>query len=127
MGLECADGPFSHISSVDVRGYQLVFGFPFTSDSLFVGCTGLIVEDLEVNSMALGMESLHDRVVGLNAMSIFAVLEGGMKDGIGVAVVGNHNVLIATAYPDGKAATVICVKLADGLYNDVHFSCFDLG
>ena len=54
-------------------------------------------------------------------MAVMAGLEGFNKDSVGVAVVGQHDVLVATARADGEAAHVICVELADGFDSDVEF------
>ena len=54
-------------------------------------------------------------------MAIMVGLEGFNKDSIGVAVVGQHDVLVATVRADGEAAHVISVELADGFNQDVEF------
>ena len=57
-------------------------------------------------------------------MAVMVGLEGFNKDGVGVAVVGQHDVLVATARADGEAAHVVSVELADGFNPDVE--CFSL-
>ena len=41
--------------------------------------------------------------------------EGGLEDGVGVAVVRHHYLLVTTTRFDGEASTIIGVELADGL------------
>ena len=48
-------------------------------------------------------------------------LESGLGDGVGVAVVGDHDVLIAAAGTDREASGVVYVQLFDGLDSDVDF------
>ena len=49
-------------------------------------------------------------------MAVFSCLEGIDEDGICVAVVGNHQVLVAAAGADGEASCVVCVERADVFY-----------
>ena len=49
--------------------------------------------------------------------------EGGLEDGIGVAVVQNHDVLVPTTRLDGEASTITGVQLADGIAEDMEFIC----
>ena len=49
VGFEGSDGPLSLVAAVHIRGDQLELGLPGDSDGLFVGCTGLIVQDLELD------------------------------------------------------------------------------
>ena len=44
-----------------------------------------------------------------------------MEDGVGVAVVCDHDVLISTARLDGETFTIIGVQLAGGLIEDMEF------
>ena len=43
-------------------------------------------------------------------------MEGLDEDGISVAVLGNHQVLVAAAGADREASCVVCVERADGFY-----------
>ena len=48
-------------------------------------------------------------------------MEGFDKDGVAVAVVSKHDVLVATAEACGEMTHVICVECADGLVRDMKF------
>ena len=52
-------------------------------------------------------------------MVVVSGFERDMEDGVQVAVVCNHDVLIATARSNGEPTTVVRIELADGLYADV--------
>ena len=56
-------------------------------------------------------------------MLVAAGTEGGLEDGVGVAVVRNHDVLVPTTTLDGEASTIIGVQLDDGLVEDMEFIC----
>ena len=62
------------------------------------------------------LEAGHDAGVGRSVVVVFSCLEGLDEDGVGVAVVGHHQVLIAAAGADGEAASVVRVERADGFY-----------
>ena len=55
-----------------------------------------------------------DRVLGRDVVVVFPVLEGGVKDGVGVSMIGNHDVIFAAAGTEGGAARVISVQFVDG-------------
>jgi len=65
---------------------------------------------------------VHDRVLGGDAVFVLVGLEGRLDDRVRVAVVHDHDVLIATAGTNGESASVIGVELFDGLYGDVDFA-----
>lgn len=54
-------------------------------------------------------------------MRVFARAEGRIEDGVGVAVVGNHDVLIAAARTNREPTGVVCVEFADRFDADVNF------
>jgi hypothetical protein len=56
-----------------------------------------------------------------NAMVVMVRLEGFNKYGVAVTVIGQHDVLVATAGAGGESSHVVCVELADGLNGDVQF------
>ena len=60
-------------------------------------------------------EPLHDRCVGSYTMSITPIFERGLENDIGVTMICDHNVLVATARPDRESATVIGVHATDGI------------
>lgn len=48
-------------------------------------------------------------------------MEGPNQDGIAVAVVGKHDVLVATARADGESSHIVRVEFADGFDIDMEF------
>ena len=62
---------------------------------------------------AAAIQRFHDRRIRFEAMSILAIRKRTSKDQIRVAVVRNHNILVATAAANGKAPGVVCVQVAD--------------
>ena len=77
--------------------------------------------------MAAGFETLHDGIVCLNSVFILAGFEHGIKDCVGVAMLSDHDVLVAAARSDGESAAVVREELADGFVADVNFASFDGG
>ena len=73
--------------------------------------------------MAASLEAGHDAGVGGDAVAVFLCLEGLDEDGVFIAVIGHHQVLIAAAVADGEAAHVIGVEVGDGLDADNEFVC----
>ena len=94
----------------------MVSGCPDVGDvsAVFLAC--FVIEDLVVNDVAASLEAVHDAGVGRDAVAVFPCLEGLDEDGIGVAVVGDHQVFVAAAGADGEASYVVCVERADGFY-----------
>ena len=89
------------------------FGFPFLGDGLLVIGAGFVIQDLEVDGEASRFQALHDAVVSWDAVVVLARFEWASEDRIGVAVVGDHDVLVVAATPDGEAAGVVGEELAD--------------
>lgn len=100
--LEGSDGPLRSIAAVHFWGHQLKLGMPIEHDGLFVGTTGLIVEDLEVYGEAAGEEPCHDGVVGGDAMGVSFSLEWVLENQIAISMIGNHHVLVAGTGLDRK-------------------------
>jgi hypothetical protein len=48
-------------------------------------------------------------------VSVVAGLEGFGEDGVGIAVIGQHNVLITASRTDREATHVISEEFADGV------------
>jgi hypothetical protein len=102
-----------------VWGYQLKLGLPGDSDGMLVGCTSLVVEDLEINCKTAGCQTGHDGIVGGNAMLVAPGLEGLLEDEIAIGMIGNHDVLVSQPGPDWETSCIIRVELADGDDMDV--------
>ena len=85
-----------------------------------------------IDDVAAHLEAGHDAGVGRYAVAIFSCLEGLDENGVCIAGVGHHQVLIAAAGEDREAACVVRVERADGFYPYVKFSiglgmCFVAG
>ena len=119
MSFEGTYCPLSGVAAVDVWRDNLELADPLVLYGQLVGLAGLVVEYLEVNSVAAILEMRHDAVVCRDAVSVMTGLEGFDQNGIGVDVVHQHNIVVATEVADREAAHVICVELADGLNDDV--------
>ena len=98
------------------RGYQLVCSRLDIGDVLAVFLAGLVVEDLVVDDVIASLEAGHDASVGRYAVVVFSCLEGLDENGVFIAVVGHHQVLVAAAGADGEAACVVCIERADGFH-----------
>ena len=114
MCLEGLDGAFSRIGAVDIGRYELEGGVPVLSNAVAVGFSGFIVKDLVLKNMAFVAEAGHDAGIGSNAMAVVARLKGFHKYGVAVAVVGQHDVLVAAARACGEATHAVRVEFADG-------------
>ena len=115
MRFERLNGTFSKVAAMYVRRYELVGSSPILGDGADVFCAGFVVEHLVIHSVAACLETGHKTRVGWDAVSVVARLEGFDEDGIGVAVIGQHDVLIAAAQTDREAAHVVCEEFADGV------------
>ena len=67
------------------------------------------------------LELRHDASVGWDVVAIVFGLEGLDKDSVGVAVVGEHDVLVATVRADWEVAHVVSEELADRLDPNMKF------
>ena len=63
-----------------------------------------VIEDLVVDDVAASLEAGHDAGVGRDAVAVFPCLEDLDEGGFGVAVVGDHQVLVAAAGADWEAS-----------------------
>ena len=124
---EGVDVLFSNVARVDIRRDELEGAVPVFNNGAAIFGTGFVVEDLEVNNVAFGLEARHDVVVRGKTVAIIARLKCRDKDGVGVYVVGNHDVLVATLGADGEPTHVIGVELTDWIYPDTEFLRLDGG
>ena len=72
-----------------------------------------------VDDLTASLEADHDAGVGRYAVAVFLCMEGLDEDGVGVAVLCDHKVLVAAAGADGEASCVVCVERADEFYPEV--------
>ena len=94
----------------------MVSGCPDVGDVLVVFLACLVIEDLVVDDVDASLEAGHDAGVGRDVVAVSLCLEGLDEDGVGVAVVCDHQVLVAAAGADGEASCVVCVERDDGFY-----------
>ena len=92
-----------------IRWNLLVIVTPLLSYSTFVLCTGLIVEGLEVNEYAILAQTSHDGLVSLQAMLVLVSLEWDYQNCVRVAIIGNHEILVAALRLDRLASRVISI------------------
>ena len=105
----------------------MVSGCPDVGDVLAVFLARFVIEELVVDDVAASLEAGHDAGVGRDAVAVFPCLEGLDEDGVVVAVVGHHQVLVAAAGEDWEASCVVCVERADGFYPYVELYIDDTG
>ena len=99
----------------------MIGAVPVFGDGVAVFCAGLIVKELVFDYMAALLEFRHDASVGWDVVAVVFGLEGLDEDDVGVAVVGEHDVLVATARTDGEATHVVGEELADGSDPNMEF------
>jgi hypothetical protein len=87
VSFEGLDGTFCKVATVNVRRYELIGGFPIFCDDSNAFGTGFIVEDLVINNVAACFQSRHETVVGWNAVTVIAGLEGFHENGVGIALI----------------------------------------
>ncbi len=127
MILECADGGFCPIAVMHVWREELESGVPFEGDRFFIGGAGFVIQDLEINREPPGRQTRHNSVICCNAVAVALGFEGLLENEIALSVEGNHDVLVAGACLDGKAASVIGEELAERLCDVEHLvgRCFN--
>ena len=116
VSFEGADGTFGYVAPMDIEGYQLVCSPPYVGDVAALFLAGFVVEDLMINDVAARLEAGHDAGVGRYAVAVFSCLEGLDEDGVCIAMVGHHQILVAAAGADGEAACVVRVERVDGFH-----------
>ena len=94
----------------------MVCGCPDVGDMSEVFLSSFVVEDLVVDDLTASLEAGHDASVSRYAVTVFSCLEGLDKDGVSVAVVGDHQVLVAAAGENWEASCIVRVERADGFY-----------
>ncbi len=113
--LECANGALRSIAVVHVRRDKLKLGIPLEGDGFLISGAGFIVQDLEVDSKAVGRQPCHDGIVGGNVGAVIPGLEGLLENEVDIGMVGDHHILIARARLDQEITCVICVEPAEGV------------
>ncbi len=113
MILECANGAFHLIAAMHVWRGELISGIPFESDCFFIGGTGFVIQDLEINGEPPGHLTHHNGVISCNAVVVALGFDGLLEDKVPASMEVNYDVLVAGAYPDGEAARVVGEELAE--------------
>ena len=119
MGLEGTESPLSDVSAVAIGRNDLVGSFPVFFDYSFVFCADFVIKDLDIDLVATLGEAFHDGVICRYSVGVLPVGEGCMEDCIGIALICDHDIFLSTARPNGKAATIIRVDLADRVFPDM--------
>ena len=119
MGFKGADGTFRDVAAVEIGGNELVCGLPYVSDVAMVLLSGFVAKDLVVNDVAALLEASHYAGVCGDTVAILAGMEGFNEDDVGVAMVSNHEVLVAAAGAEWEAACVVGVESAGGIEPEV--------
>ena len=83
MRLECADGLFRDVATMDIGGHYLLSGCLDVGDVLAVFLARFVIEDLVVDDVAASLEAGHDAGLGQDAVAIFQCLEGINEYGVG--------------------------------------------
>ncbi len=99
---------------------KLESGVPFEGDCFFIGGAGFVIQNLEINEEPLGRQTRHNGVICCNAVAVALGFEGLLENEVAVDVEGNHDILVAGACSDGKAASVVGEKLAEWLCDNEH-------
>ena len=94
----------------------MVSGCPDVGDvsAVFLAC--FVIEDSVVDDMAVSLGAGHYAGVGWDSVAVFLCLEGPDEYGVDVAVVCDHQVLVAASGADCEASCAVCVERADGFY-----------
>ena len=82
VGFERVYGTLGRVSAVHVGGHQLEFGAPLLGDLFFVLHARLVVQYLEVDAKASGLERRHDGVIRGNPVLVLTCFERTSQDGI---------------------------------------------
>ena len=107
MCFECSNRTLNLVATVNFWRYFLMCALPYICDDFNVGCTGFVVQDLRVDRDATSFETLHDGLVGWDAMVVLFGLEWLYQYKISRIMVGEHNVLVTTHCTDWVAPKVV--------------------
>ena len=107
MCFEVADHGLGNVASVHIRRYLLAFAFPFVGDAVYVGGTGLIIKDVEVDGEAACFHAFHDGVVRGDLVCIGLGFEWLNDDSVGTNVMCQHDVAVASARFDWEAPHIV--------------------
>ena len=66
------DGAFGYVVVMGITWYKLESAVSIFNDGATILSAGLVFEDLDINTMAFGLEERHDAVLGRNLMTVVA-------------------------------------------------------
>ena len=72
VSFKSAYGAFGYIAAMAIWREKLEGAFPFVNDGATILGASPILDDLDINNLALGFEARHDGVVGSNAILVVA-------------------------------------------------------
>ena len=72
MSFKSADGTFRDITEMEIWQENLEIAVPLINDGAAILGDSLIVENLDINAVALVFEAKHGIVLGRNAMPVVA-------------------------------------------------------
>ena len=81
----------------------------------------LVIDNLEVDLVALRSEAVNYGVVSCNAVLVLLGIEGVDKDCVGLAIIDGQYVLITSTSPDEEASNVVYVNIGYRFDPNVHF------
>ncbi len=113
MILERANGAPCPIAAMHVWRDKLEGGVPLEGDHFFIDRAGFVIQDLEINGESPGSHMSHNGVVRCDAVVVALGFESLLENEVAIGVEGNHDILVAGACSDGKAASVISEELAE--------------
>ena len=82
MPVRGLDGTLCDVAAMHVRGDKLVSASPGLGNDLAIVCACFVVKDLVVNDVVVGLEALHDAIVGRDTVAAVTALEGFNEYGV---------------------------------------------
>jgi hypothetical protein len=111
---ERANGTFSGVDAVFMRWYTLE-GYAIGKKSIFEVLCAFIVEDVEFRGVALVHKEFVCSFPGVSNAGAFAVGNADGVNGIGVLVVEDENIMVASAGGDGEQSCLVGIGFQDGV------------
>ena len=94
---------------MDTGWHQLIFHSPFRIDDAIIFSTCFIIQNVRVHQHMMVLDTLHDGVVVCQSVFVSARLEGSDNDSIGIKMIHNYYILLATARAYMKASSIISI------------------
>ena len=131
MVLESTDGSFGGIGSM-FFGWHALEGDVVFVEGIFQSLRTFVVENVEFGSMTAGEKTVVGRFPGIADAGSLAIGNGDGVNGVGVMVIKNKNIIVATAGGNRKLAGLIGIGfqeigLSEERSTDVMGLWFDCG